>query len=148
MREHTNRFLGKEHRDGLNKLPWATIDRNSEGLNPPLYRLSRGSEILPDTRLEAAGAWFLVYQTANDITADTRQPVAAYLMPENSIKVSKKNALPSGYHLETFTKDETATGKDYQFILLDDRDANGGAYFSIYPSAKVGGTRSDKSVTA
>ena len=145
LREHTNRFLGKEHRDDKNKLPWATIDRNSEGLNPPLYRLSRGSEILPDTRLEAAGAWFLVYQTANDITADTRQPVAAYLMPENSIKVSKRNALPSGYHLETFTKDETSTGKDYQFILLDDRDANGGAYFSIYPSAKVGGTRSDGS---
>lgn len=42
LREHTNRFLGKEHRDGKNKLPWATIDRNSEGLNPPLYRLSRG----------------------------------------------------------------------------------------------------------
>ena len=66
-------------------------------------------------------------------------------MPENSIKVSKKNALPSGYHLETFTKDETATGKDYRYILLDDRDANGGAYFSIYPSAKVGGTRPDGS---
>ena len=145
LREHTNRFLGKEHRDAKNKLPWATIDRNSEGLNPPLYRLSRGSEILPDTRLEAAGAWFLVYQTANDITADTRQPVAAYLMPENSIKVSKKNALPSGYHLETFKQAETTTGKDYQYILLDDRDANGGAYFSIYPSAKVGGTRSDGS---
>lgn len=145
LREHTNRFLGKEYRDDVNKLPWATIDRNSEGLNPPLYRLSRGSEILPDTRLEAAGAWFLVYQTANDITADTRQPVAAYLMPENSIKVSKKNALPSGYHLETFKQAETTTGKDYQYILLDDRDANGGAYFSIYPSAKVGGTRSDGS---
>ena len=137
--------MGKEHRDAKNKLPEATIDHNSEGLNPPLYGLARGSEILPDTRLEAAGAWFLVYQTANDITADTRQPVAAYLMPENSIKVSKKNALPSGYHLETFTKDETTTGKDYQYILLDDRDANGGAYFSIYPSAKVGGTRSDGS---
>ena len=145
LREHTNRFLGKEHRDAKNKLPWATIDRNSEGLNPPLYRLYRGSEILPDERLEAAGAWFLVYQTANDITADTRQPVVAYLMPENSIKVSKKNALPSGYHLETFKQDETTTGKDYQYILLDDRDANGGAYFSIYPSAKVGGTRSDGS---
>lgn len=145
LREHTNRFLGKEHRSDLAKLPWATIDRNSEGLNPPLYRVSRGAEVLPDTRLEAAGAWFLVYQTAKDITADTRQPVAAYLMPENSIKVSKKNALPSGYHLETFTKDETAMGKDYQYILLDDRDANRGAYFSIYPSAKVGGTRSDGS---
>ena len=145
LREHTNRFLGKEHRDAKNKLPWATIDRNSEGLNPPLYRLSRGAEILPDERLEAAGAWFLVYQTANDITADTRQPVAAYLMPENSIKVSKKNALPSGYHLETFKQAETTTGKDYQYILLDDRDNNGGAYFSIYPSAKVGGTRSDGS---
>ena len=66
-------------------------------------------------------------------------------MPENSIKVSKKNALPSGYHLETFKQAETTTGKDYQYILLDDRDNNGGAYFSIYPNAKVGGTRSDGS---
>lgn len=138
LREHTNRFLGKEHRDALNKLPWATIDRNSEGLNPPLYRLSRGSEILPDERLEAAGAWFLVYQTANDITADTRQPVVAYLMPENSIKVSSANDLPAGYHLNTFTSEELQG--DYANILIDGKDGNDGAYFDSFSSYKVGGS--------
>lgn len=138
LREHTNRFLGKEHRDDANKLPWATIDRNSEGLNPPLYRMFRGGEILPDTRLEAAGAWFLVYQTANDITADTRQPVAAYLMPENSIKVSSANALPAGYHLNTFTSEELQG--DFANILIDGKDGNDGAFFDSFSSYKVGGS--------
>lgn len=139
-REHVDRFLGKDKRTALNLLPWATIDRYSEGLNPPLYRLSRGSEVLPSANMQTAGAWFLVYQTTADITADTRQPVAAYLMPENSINVSSANALPSGYHLETFDTTETASGKDYQYILLDQKDGNEGAYFSVAPSFKIGGT--------